>query len=114
VGEKLKNIKGNLMSSGFDGSKIKKKPWKTRVERDIILHDDLKESGLQGGKIIGEKLAIFSFIIGIPMLAVGLYASFNMLFGFGFDINMATIILVLIVNTLGLLLIISGINIYRR
>lgn len=101
------------MARGLDGSNIKKKPWKTRIERDIIMHDDLKESSLQGGKVIGDKLALFSFILGIPMLTVGLYASLNMIFSFGFDVNMATIILVILVNVLGLLLIIGGYNIYR-
>jgi hypothetical protein len=101
------------MARGIDGSKMKKRPWKTRVERDIIMHDDLKDSGLQGGKVIGDKLALLSFIIGIPILAIGLYVSLNMIFGFGFEVNMATIILVIIVNVLGLLFIIGGYNIYR-
>jgi hypothetical protein len=113
VGKNLKDIKGNFMARGVDGSKIKKKSWKTRIDRDILMHEDLKESGLQGGKIIGDKLAFFSFILGIPILVVGLYALFNMFLGFGFDVNMATIILVILVNSLGLILIIGGYNIYR-
>ncbi len=102
------------MARRLDESKIKKKPWNTRLERDILMHDDLKKSGIQGGKIIGEKLTLFSFIIGIPLLIIGLYASINMLFGFGFDVNIATIILVIIINILGLLFIIGGYNICRH
>jgi len=100
------------MARGIDASKEKKKPWKTRVERDIIYSKDIKEAGLQGGKVIGEKLSLLSFIIGIPMLIIGIYAIFNMLFGFGFPMNMATIILVLLVNVSGLLLVIGGYFIY--
>ncbi len=49
------------MAPGINYSKEKKKPWKTRVERDIIMHKDIKEVGLQGGKVIGDKL-ILTFI----------------------------------------------------
>jgi len=42
------------MVRGMDVTKTKKKPWKTRMERDIILHKDIKEAYLQGGKAIGE------------------------------------------------------------
>ena len=101
------------MALGVNYSKEKKKPWKTRVERDIIMHKDIKEVGLQGGKVIGDKLSLLSFIIGTPLLIIGLYAIFNMLFGFGFPINMATVILVILVNIIGLLLIIGGYFIYR-
>jgi hypothetical protein len=96
------------MARGIDNSKEKKRPWKTRVERDIILHDDLKEASLQGGKVIGEKLSLLSFVIGIPMLVIGLYSMLNMLLGFGFPINNANIILILLANVIGLLLIIGG------
>ena len=101
------------MARGIDVAKEKKKPWKTRMERDIIMHKDIKESGLQGGKVIGDKLSLLAFIIGIPMLIIGLYPLFNMLFGFGFPINLATIILIILVNVIGLLLIIGGYFIYR-
>ena len=101
------------MVRGIGKTKVKKKTWKTRVERDIKFSKDIKESGLQGGKVIGHNLALFSFIIGIPLLIIGLYAIISMLFGFGFPINLATIILVLLVNAIGLLLIIGGYFIYR-
>ena len=42
------------MVRGMGDTKVKKKPWKTRMERDIMLHKDLKEAYLQGGKAIGE------------------------------------------------------------
>jgi hypothetical protein len=101
------------MARGIDNTKLKKKTWKSRIERDIIMHDDLKKSGLHGGKVIGDKLSLFSFILGIPILIVGLYVLYNMLFGFGFAVNMATIILVILVISIGLLLIIGGYNINR-
>ena len=101
------------MARGIGKTKVKKKPWKTRVERDIVFSKDIKEAGLEGGKAIGDKLALFSFIIGIPLLIIGLYGLFSMLFGFGFPMNMAIIILVLLVNAIGLLLIIGGYFIYR-
>ena len=41
------------MVRGIGKTKVKKKPWKTRMERDIILHKDLKEAYIQGGKAIG-------------------------------------------------------------
>ena len=56
------------MVRGVGDIKNQKKYWKTKVERNIIMHEDLKESGLQGGKVIGNNLALFSFIIGIPLL----------------------------------------------
>ena len=42
------------MVRGIGSTKVKKKPWKTRMERDIMLHKDIKEAHLQGGKAIGE------------------------------------------------------------
>lgn len=101
------------MVRGIDVPKEKKKPWKTRMERDIIMHKDIKESGLQGGKVIGDNLSLLAFIIGIPMLIIGMYPLFSILFGFGFPINLANIILILLVNVIGLLLIIGGYSIYR-
>jgi len=95
------------MVKGLDGSEVKKKPWKTRVERDIIMHKDIKESGLQGGKVIGEHLSLISFLIGIPLLVLGFYGLI-LLFVYGYDLNLANIILVILVITIGSLLIIGG------
>jgi len=73
----------------------------------------IRESGVQGGKVIGENLALGSFIFGVPFLIMGLYAIFNMFFGFGFPTNTADVIAALLVTIIGLLLIIGGYNIYR-
>ena len=32
------------MDRGLDATKLKKKPWKSRVERDIMLHKDVSEA----------------------------------------------------------------------
>jgi hypothetical protein len=85
-----------------------KKQWKTKIERDIIMHEDIKESGLQGGKVVGDKIALFSLIFGIPLLIVGLYSLISMIFNLGFPVNSATIILALVVTSLGCLGIFSG------
>ena len=84
------------------------KPWKTKIERDIIMSEDLKESGLQGGKVLGNHLALFSFIVGIPLLILGLCCIVNMLLGLGFPTNNAIIILVLVVTSIGTLMTIGG------
>ena len=42
------------MVRGMGGTKIKKKPWKTRMERDIMYSKDITEAHLQGGKLLGE------------------------------------------------------------
>ena len=100
------------MVKGIGKTKFKKKIWKTRVERDIKFSKDIKKAGLEGGKAIGNNLSLLSFIIVIPLLIIGIYAIISMLFGFGFPINMATIILVFLVNAIGLLMIIGGYFIY--
>jgi len=42
------------MVRGIGKTKVKKKPWKTRMERDIILHKDLAEAYFQKGKVMGN------------------------------------------------------------
>lgn len=42
------------MVRGIDCAKNKKKPWKNKMERDIILHRDIAEAYTQGGKAIGD------------------------------------------------------------
>lgn len=91
-----------------------KKPWKTKMERDMMMHDDLRVAGLQGGKIVGNKLALFSFIMGIPLLLVGLYGLFSMVFDLGFPNNSATLILVLVVLALGSLFTVGGYLLYKN
>jgi len=100
------------MVRGVEDVKDKKKTWKTKVERDVIMHKDLKESGLQGGKVIGNNLSLISFIIGIPLLILGIYGLI-MLFGFGYNLNLANIILVRLVIIIGALLTIGGYFIHR-
>ena len=84
-----------------------------KEDRTVIMSDKyISESGVQGGKIIGEHLALGSFIIGIPLLTIGIYALLNILFGWGFPTNNAIIILVLLVFIIGLLMTIGGYSIY--
>jgi hypothetical protein len=90
-----------------------KKPWKTKIERDIIMHDDIRVSGLQGGKILGHKLALFSLIMGIPLLLIGLYGLISMILDLGFPNNTAILILVLVVIALGCLFTIGGYFLYK-
>ena len=40
----------------MDDTKVKRKPWKSRLERDILLHKDISEAYTQGGKVIGEAV----------------------------------------------------------
>lgn len=42
------------MVRGLGSTKTKKKPWKTRMERDIMLHKDISKAYTQGGKAIGN------------------------------------------------------------
>lgn len=44
------------MVRGMDDTKVKRKPWKSRLERDILLHKDISEAYTQGGKVIGEAV----------------------------------------------------------
>jgi len=89
-----------------------KKPYKNKIDRDIKMHKDIRVSGLQGGKIIADKLILFCFIMGVPLLLTGLYGLFNMLLGLGFPMNGATIILVLVVIALGSLSTLAGCFLY--
>ena len=89
----------------------KKTPKK---DNTVIMSDKyISESGVQGGKIIGEHIALGSLIFGIPLLIIGLYGLLNILFGWGFPTNNAIIILVLLVIIIGLLMTVGGYNIYR-
>ena len=88
---------------------------KTKKEDNAVIMSDkyLSESGVYGGKIIGEHLALGSLIFGIPLLIIGLYGLINMLFGWGIPTDIAIIILVLLVFIIGLLMTIGGYSIYR-
>lgn len=82
-------------------------------DKTVIMSDKyISESGVQGGKIIGEHIVLGSLIFGIPFLIMGLYLLFSMLFGFWYPINTAVLIVALLVTIIGLLLIIGAYNIY--
>ena len=86
----------------------------SKEDKTVIMSDKyLSESGVHGGKIVGEHLALGSFIIGIPFLITGLIALFFILFGLWSTTNTAGIIATLLVTVIGLLLIIGGYSIYR-
>jgi hypothetical protein len=85
-----------------------------KKDNTVIMSDKyLSESGLQGGKIIGEHIALGSLIFGIPLLIIGLYGLINMLYGWGIPTNNAIIILILLVIIIGLLMTFGGYSIYR-
>jgi len=88
---------------------------KTSEEDNTVIMSDenLRKSGVQGGKIIGEHIVLGSLIFGIPFLSIGLYALFSMVFGFGYPTNTAIIIGALLVTVIGLVLIIGGYIIYK-
>ncbi len=88
---------------------------KSLKDNSTIIKSDkyLSESGVQGGKIIGEHIVLGSLIFGIPLLIMGLIGLF-MLFGLEYPtINTANIIVVLLLTIIGILLILGGYNIYR-
>lgn len=86
----------------------------SKKDNTVIMSDKyLCESGIQGGKVLGEHLALGSLIIGITLLIIGIYGLLNVLLGWGFPTNSAIIILVILVIVIGLLMTIGGYNIYR-
>ena len=85
-----------------------KRSYSKPVARDIKMHDDMRVSGLQGGKVLGDHLALFSFLMGIPLTVTGVYGVLALVFDLGFPMNNATIILVLVVLSLGCLFTIGG------
>ena len=78
------------------------------IEQDIKNSEDLAEAGLQGGKALGNHLALFSFVIGIPLLLLGVYSMVNIAFGWGFPSNTAILILVFVFTSIGVLMTIGG------
>ena len=42
------------MVRGLDNTKEKRKPWKNRMQRDIILNKDLAKAYFQKGKVMGS------------------------------------------------------------
>ena len=85
----------------------------SKGDNTVIMSDKyLSESGVQGGKAIAEHIALGSFIVGIPLLTIGIYGLINMLFGWGIPTNSAVIILVILVIVIGSLLTLGGYSIY--
>ncbi len=85
-----------------------------KEDNTVIMSDEyLSESGIQGGKAIGEHLALGSFIVGIPFLTIGAIALIAILFDFGIPSNTAVVIGVLLVTVIGFLLVLGGYSIYR-
>ena len=85
----------------------------SKEDHTVIMSDKyLSESGVQGGKVISDHIALGSFIFGVPFFIMGLIGLF-MLFGLGYPTNTANIILVLLLTVIGLLLIIGGYFSYR-
>ena len=80
-----------------------------RIESD----KNVRESGVQGGKIIGEHLALGCFIVGVLFFIIGLYGLISMFFGFGFPTNSALLIGVVLVTVIGGLFLFDGYTIYR-
>ena len=84
-----------------------------KEDKTVIMSDKyLSESGVQGGKIVGEHLALGSFIVGIPFFIIGMITLFRILFDF-FTTNTAVIIAAFLVTVIGLLLITGGYFIYK-
>ena len=92
---------------------ISRKKRRTGAKGLDFFSEDIKESSIQGGKAIGNNLALLSFIIGIPLLLIGLYSLINLLFRQWPNVNTAIIIAVLLVNTIGILLVIGGYFVYK-
>lgn len=87
----------------------------SKKDNAVIMSDKyISESGVQGGKIIGEHIGLGSLIFSIPLLLIGVYGLLNILFGWGFPTNSAVIILVLLVLIIGSLMTIGGYNIYKN
>ncbi|GEM_PF-1972966 len=90
-----------------------------KTSEDYHMQSDtyVKESGVQGGKILGENLALFAFAIGIPLFAIGIVSIFYTLFITGFPEDWPIILYIFSPQSLaviiGLLAIIGGYTIYR-
>jgi len=90
---------------------MKKKSGSTRAA--VTSDKYLSESGLQGGKGIGNHISLSSFVCGIPLLIIGLFALIGIIFDLGLPSNTAVIIAALLVTVIGLLLILGGYRFLR-
>ncbi len=73
----------------------------------------IRDSSIQGGKIIGEKLAEASVLIGVAFFIIGVFALVSIAVGLGYPLNTAAIIAALLATIIGLLLIIGGCSIQK-
>jgi hypothetical protein len=90
----------------------------SKEDRTVIRSDKyLSESGVQGGKIIGEHLALGSFIFGASFFIIGLFSLCYMVFVIGYSRDMPLILIFLspqsLATMIGLLLLIGGFFVYK-
>ena len=86
----------------------------SKQDNTVIMSDKyLRESGVQGGKVIGDHIVLGSLLFGIPLLIIGIIAIIGMVFNVGFPTHAAGIIGALLVFIIGLLLVLGGYNIYQ-
>jgi len=45
---------GCMYVTGLDDARVKKKPWRSEMQRDIMLNKDLADATIQGGKAFGK------------------------------------------------------------
>ena len=90
---------------------------KTKKEYNIESDEYIRVSGVQGGKEIAEKLAVFAFIMGISLFAIVIFTLFHMIFVTGFPKNWPITLIIfspqVIGIILGLMAIIAGYSIYK-
>jgi hypothetical protein len=85
-----------------------------KKSHSVIMADKyLSESGIQGGKIVANKISLASLIVGIPFFIIGVFALIGMVFNLGFPSNPAIIIAALLLTIIGLLLIIGAYTISK-
>lgn len=85
----------------------------SKEDKTVIMSDKyISESGVQGGKVLGENIVLGSLIFGIPFLIMGLIGLFMLFFFETIAANTTNIILMLLLFVIGLLLIIGAYNFY--
>ena len=79
--------------------------------------DYVSESGVQGGKIIAEHLALGCFLVGIPFFLIGVFSLCYMLFVGGLPEALSGILILFspqsLATIIGASLIIGGYFVYR-
>ena len=90
----------------------------SKEDRTVILSDRyLSESGVQGGKIIGEHLALGSFLFGGSLFVIGLFSLFYMVFIVGYPTDVPLVLIILspqsLATIIGLILLIGGYFVYK-